>query len=325
MSSLWVTWEDHRRSRELAAHFGAEIQVLESDRGRLGRYLALSWRTLRLVADRRPAVLFCQNPSIVLACWLVLLRPFLGYRLVVDRHSNFKFPTVGRPELKWRVFHALSDFSLRHADVTIVTNEPLKGIVEGKGGRGFVLQDKLPDLQSAAPTTRPGVHNVVFVCTFADDEPVPAVLEAARLLGPEYLIQITGRREKFDREFGLPLPPNVELTDFLPESEYVDRIAGADAMLILTDADYVLNCGSYEAVVLGRPMILTDTPTIRGYFDRGAQYVALDAEGIADGIRRLFADTEGHRSGIRELRTALAADWQARAEDFRGRHLADAV
>ena len=316
MPSLWITWEDHRRSRELAAHFGAELHVLTSRRSRLLRYLLLSARTLALLLRRRPKTVFCQNPSIVLASWLGLWRPLLGYRLVVDRHSNFKFPTVGRPELKWRTFHALSDWSLRHADATIVTNEPLKEIVERKGGRAFVLQDKLPDLRPSLPADLGPGRDVVFVCTFSEDEPVAAVLEAARLLGPDYHFHVTGRREAFDRSFALPVPDNVTLTGFLPEDDYVNLLAGADALMILTDADYVLNCGSYESVVLGRPMVLTDTSTIRSYFCKGACYVDLDAESIAAGVRQLFADYPRYARDVAELKDELALDWRQRADGF---------
>lgn len=316
MDRLWVTWEDHRRSRELASHFGADLRILDSPRARPVRYAVLAWRTLALVLRHRPRIVFCQNPSVVLAAWLALWRPLCGFRLIVDRHSNFKFDTAKRPEWKWRAFHAASDYSLRHADLTVVTNDPLRQIVEGKGGRAFVLQDKLPVLRSARPAGLGDCRSVVFVCTFSDDEPVAAVFDAARLLGPGYRLLVTGSRAKFERNFGLPVPENVEMTGFLPEQEYVDLLAGADAMLILTDTDFVLNCASYEAVVLGRPMILADTPTIRGYFRKGARYVRLDPAGIAAGIVDLFADYERYRQEVRLLRDELAIDWNRRAAEF---------
>lgn len=324
MDSLWVSWEDHRRSRELAAHFGAELKVLESPAARPVRYLVLTWRTFLLLLRTRPRLLFCQNPSVVLAVWLSWWRPAFGYHLVVDRHSNFKFDTVDRPGLKWRVFHALSDYTLRRADLTIVTNQALCDIVVSRGGRGFVLQDKLPDLAPRNPVAANGRRSIVFVCTFADDEPVAAVLDAARVLGPDYRLLVTGNRARFDRDFGLPVPDNVELTGFLPEQEYIDLLAGADAILVLTSADYVLNCASYEAVALGRPMVLTDTPTIRGYFGKGACYVQLDPAGIAAGVSALFSDYERYRIEVGQLRGELMADWAQRAAAFRSLIAVDA-
>lgn len=293
------------------------MKVLENPAARPVRYAVLAWRTLLLVLRKRPRLVYCQNPSVVLAVWLSWWRSAFGYHLVVDRHSNFKFDTVGRPGLKWRVFHALSDYTLRRADLTIVTNQALCDIVVGRGGRGFVLQDKLPDLGPRIPVAGNDRRTVVFVCTFADDEPIAAVLDAARELGPDYRILVTGNRARFDRDFGLPVPDNVELTGFLPEQEYVDLLAGADAILVLTSADYVLNCASYEAVALGRPMVLTDTPTIRGYFGKGACYVQLDPAGIAAGITDLFADYERYRLEVGQLRGELQTDWEQRAAAFR--------
>lgn len=319
MDRLWVTWEDHRRSRELANHFGARLRVLESPLPRPARYFVLSLRTLALLLVQRPRVVFCQNPSIVLAAWLVLWRPICRYRLVVDRHSNFKFETAGRPELKWRVFHALSRFTLRRADLTVVTNEPLRRLVDDAGGRGFVLQDKLPELRPSGVAPAARDRSVVFVCTFAEDEPVAEVLAAAARLGPDCRLLVTGNREKFERNFRLEIPANVTLTGFLPEQEYVDLVAGAGAVLVLTDTDLLLNCAAYEAVALGRPMVLSDTPTIRGYFRRGARYVALDPESIAAGIAGIFADHERYMEEVRLLRDELRIDWRGRAADLEAR------
>ena len=181
-SPPWITWEDHRRSRELAAAFACDYIAMDSARPYVLRVLDLGWRTWRLLVRRRPRLVFIQNPSLVLAALACTLKPLLRYRLVVDRHSNFELRTLTPPAPVRFMFNRLSRWTTRGADLTIVTNETLRVLTDAWGGRGFILQDKLPAL-AAAPMAlaRPGSH-LVFVCTFSEDEPVAEVLEAARRL-----------------------------------------------------------------------------------------------------------------------------------------------
>ena len=70
--------------------------------------------------------------------------------------------------------------------------------------------------------------NVLFVCTFASDEPVEAVLEAARQL-PEVHFYVTGDRRKKPASFFETAPPNVIFTGFLdPNGRYLGLLRAAD-------------------------------------------------------------------------------------------------
>ena len=87
MKRLAVSWEQHRRMRELCDGLGLELVVLTTRHRGLARYALLSVRTVALLGRRRPDVLLIQNPSLVLAALTLLLRPLLGFRLVVDAHN----------------------------------------------------------------------------------------------------------------------------------------------------------------------------------------------------------------------------------------------
>src|SRR5690606_19499272 len=137
-----------------------------------------------------------QNPSIVLAALLCFLKP-LGYKLIIDRHSNFKLYTLSIKSFKWRAFHFLSRYTLKKADLTIVTNKYLADLVIDLGGRSFVLPDKLPALDKHANKVLGGVYKLVFVCTYSADEPVLEVFEALRYLGEDYQLYVTGNFRKW--------------------------------------------------------------------------------------------------------------------------------
>lgn len=321
--TIWITWERQRRSVTLAECLGARLYVLldRSDRipQRAVRYAYLLARTVLVLLRERPAVCCCQNPSMVLAVWLGLLRPLFRYRLVVDRHSNFNLQ--GHTGLKWRAFDALSNLSLRLADLTIVTNEFLAAQVRRSGGEAFVLQDKVPALTEGTVDRLEGTRNIVFVCSFDEDETVDEALEAASGLDPSWRMHITGNyRRHLARlpRLGDP-PPTVRLTGFLSEAAYQTLLRTADAVLALTTHDHTLMCVAYEAVALGKPIVASDTAAMRSYFHRGFVFTENSPEGIGNALRDVIARRRELEAELVALRQELDLDWQCRFEGLRQR------
>src|SRR4051794_37280494 len=84
---IWISWERHRRTRELARAIGADLFEFTSSAPGHARYLVLLVRTARCLFHNRPDVLFLQCPSILLALFAAVLKPALRYCLVVDLHN----------------------------------------------------------------------------------------------------------------------------------------------------------------------------------------------------------------------------------------------
>lgn len=317
--NLWVTWEDHRRSRELAAAFNCDYVCFASRRNRFLRYIFLSFKTITFINKFKPSVVFCQNPSIVLAFLLCTAKFFFRYQLIVDRHSSFKFSTRGSWHPMWLIFHKISDFSLKNADITIVTNKYLQDFVQAKGGRAFVLPDKIPQLYPSIDKAEDEKKTITFVSTFSDDEPIFEVVKAASLLSGEYLIYITGSHKRFDRfdELKAVLPDNVILTGFLPEKDYQNRLAASDAIMVITTLEYTLTCGAYEAVSLGKPMILGNTKTIMEFFNKGAVYTSIYPVEMADQITKLFADIDSFNQQVLVLKEEMRLSWEKQFNEIK--------
>jgi len=316
--TIWITWERQRRSVTLAESLGATLYVLleRSDRisSRVLRYVYLLSRTVLVLARERPSVCCCQNPSIVLAVWLGLLRPVFRYRLVVDRHSNFNLE--GHTGLKWRVFDVLSNLSIRLADLTIVTNEFLASKVRNSGGEAYVLQDKVPSLTQGAVDRLEGTRNIVFVCSFDEDETVDEALEAADGLDPSWRMYVTGNYKRHIARLprlGNP-PPTVRLTGFLSEAEYQSLLRSADAVLALTAHDHTLMCVAYEAVALGKPIVASDTSAMRSYFSRGFIFTENSPSAIGQSLRSAVERGRELEAEVVTLRRELESDWQKRFE-----------
>ena len=83
VSSLALTWADHRRTQELCAGLGLELVVLKNRSRGLRRYVDLARRTGALLAARPVDVLLVTNPSLILATLCVALRRVHSYRLIV--------------------------------------------------------------------------------------------------------------------------------------------------------------------------------------------------------------------------------------------------
>jgi glycosyltransferase involved in cell wall biosynthesis len=306
---LFITWERHRRTRELARTFGADLLEVTAAGGRVARYARLLGGTTRALATRRPRVLFIQCPSIVLGVWCALLKPLFGYTLIADLHNEAIEPF----NYSFGLYHVMLRMIRRCADVSLVTNDVLEAIVNGTGGRAFVLPDKVPDIGAGgAAGDRGGSACVVFICTFAPDEPVREVIEAARLLGPAVTLQITGNPAALGTP--LDLPAHVSLTGFLNDEAYEALLTKADVLIDLTRMDNCLVCGAYEAVALQKPLVTSDTRALRRYFRKGTVYTRHDPQSLADAIVRAVTHRERLAAEMKELKRELRDHWIGRGQ-----------
>ncbi len=310
---IWITWERQRRNSGISSALGWPLYELIDGSPRLIRYGRLIVRTIRTLLQERPAVVCVQNPSIVLALLGILCRGVMGYRCIVDAHNSGLMPLEGRS----RLFLEIARWIQRRADLTIVTNDKMKAVVEANGGEAVMLPDKIPAVPPVEPVTTRGRRAVTYVCTFSEDEPYGEVIEAAGLLDEDTVVYITGNhRGRIDPE---SLPPNVELTGFIDEAAYWSLLAASDAVMVLTLREGCLVCGAYEAVAVERPLILSDTKALRSYFSRGCVYVMPDPRSIAEGIREALQKRGELLTGIRELHEAIDRLWAEVFSAFRHR------
>jgi glycosyltransferase involved in cell wall biosynthesis len=313
--SIWIAWEKHRRTESVSAMLGARLYAFDTRASRWLRYPRFVSRTLGVLAQERPRVLFVQNPSILLTAMAMALRPIFRYRLVVDAHNAGVY--AFEEEQKYTAW--LLPTLHRHADLTIVTNEIVAGIVRRNGGAAYILPDPLPDLGSPVVRQRAGDRPadggadarfvVTFICSYAGDEPFREVFLAARRLPDDVVIYVTGNAGKLtaqDRELA---GPRVILTGFLSEGDFLARLRDSDLIMDLTTFDDCLVCGAYEATALEVPMVLSDTPALRRHFRDGAVFVANSERDIAEGIMLARSTWLDLKRGVAATRLRLDSEW----------------
>ncbi|MHB2021717.1 MAG: glycosyltransferase [Mycobacteriales bacterium] len=295
---LVVAWApDNGRSRALGEALGA--QVLFATKAILRphtappRYLLAAGRTWRLVRSSRPELVVVMVPPAPAALVAWLAARSVGARLAVDVHSGAVL------HAKWRWIWPLVRWVCRRSTLSVVTTDALAARLRDQNvERVFALHD--PPMPCI---TRPVAPYVLVVAGWDTDEPVQAILAAARAL-PEVRFRWTGAAPARLRR---QTPPNVELTGWQPPAVYEQMLASAAVVACLTHSELTMQRGGYEALAAHRPLVTTATSVLRDFFGDAAVYVAPEGASLAAGIREALARTS-------ELTQAMAALHQRQLE-----------
>jgi len=309
---VFLTWFRHRRTTEIALHLGIELVEFTTQRRGVARYVELTLRTISTLLHRRPRVVIVQSPSLVASLVVLALRPLLRYSLVVDAHNEAVEPYLH----PGRLIRTLTYLVLRRADRIIVTNLPLADRVTQHGGWALVLPDGIPTHPPLAPLPSASVFHIAVISTFAGDEPLDAVFEAARRIGTQATFSVTGNSAKLAPHLRAALPPNVTLTGFLEESAYWSLLAGCDAVIDLTTMENCLVCGAYEALAVGTPLILSNNQASMQLFHDAAVFTDNTPDSIAAAIRETMESYETFKQRMPAARVRIERLWQAAAREL---------
>jgi glycosyltransferase involved in cell wall biosynthesis len=159
---------------------------------------------------------------------------------------------------------------------------------------------------------------VAVVCSFNYDEPLPAIIEAARLV-PDVHFCVTGNPKHLAADLKARMPANMRLTGFLSTEAYGALVRGADVVLTLTTRDHTMLRGAYEAIYQGTPVIVSNWQLLRTAFPEGALHVDNTAEQIAAAIRRAQTGTAALRAGAARLRARKSQDFMSTLAALRER------
>jgi glycosyltransferase involved in cell wall biosynthesis len=316
METAFISWTRFDvRCEHIGRQLGASVHYIYSNhkgplRVALVRYVTQSMRTWQLLWRERPRVLMVQNPPIFLVLIAWVYSRLFGARFVVDSHTAaFLSP-------KWRWALPLHAFLSRRALTTVVTNEHLRKTVSDWGAPASVLAFTAEEDPTAEPVALAGDFKVAVVSTGAEDEPLAAVFAAASHV-PEVTFYVTGDVKRIPPAVLAGRPANCVMTGYVPKARYLSLLASCDVVMDLTTRDHTLLMGAFEAVSLGKPLIVSDWPVLRGFFSEGTLYVDNTPEGIAHGVRQARDEAATLSAGVLALRGRLLADYQAQLQQLR--------
>lgn len=269
-------------------------------------------RTWYVLFRGRPRYVFVTNPPPVAALAVLIYCRLTGNQFVMDTHP----PSLH--DRRWGWAQPVTRFISRFALVNLTDQQRYKDLFESWGARTLVLENPpknipLTSLTPAAADQRP---SLVYVGTLGEDEPVDIVIEAAREF-PEVDFFILGDKKLAKRAWIDSAPPNVTFTGYLTGTDYWNRLYQACGVIVLTTYRYSLLGGGMDGLYLERPLLLSDQPTTREYFTKGAVLIENTAAGMGAGIRTLFEDHARYEREIAELRADVEARWHTNFAELR--------
>lgn len=302
---VWAPYQ--RRAAILAEHLGASAEFIYYGQAKKllrtpVRYAVQALRTWRILRQQHPDVILVENPPIFGVLVVSLYARLYGARYIIDSHTG----AFLSPKWRWSVWlhHLLSKGAL----VTIVHNASQEKIVKEWGCRYLVIGFTPGSYPPGEDFALDGHFNVAVVSSFLEDEPVDLVFEAAALL-PEVNFYVTGNYARIAKPLLAKKSQNCYLTGYLPYEQYVGLLRRADAIMALTTSDHTLLMGAFEAVSVGTPLIISNSPVLRDYFPLGAVHVPNSVEGIRAGVCLAQHRQTTLQQEILVLQEHLEAEW----------------
>jgi glycosyltransferase involved in cell wall biosynthesis len=177
----------------------------------------------------------------------------------------------------------------------------------------------LHDIPTTFPMDEPypmnGDFNITVVNTFSFDEPLDAVLDAAReMKGVRFYI--TGKVSRADPSLLNRVPANVRFTDFLSTEKYYSLMHTSQAVMCLTKRNHTMQRGACEALSMGKPIITSRWPLLQEYFSKGTVHVDNTSSEIRSAVYEMQAHYDRYLSEIQDLQVSQQTEWQKKAGEL---------
>ena len=286
----------------------------------------LSWKRPWIAPFKYPPmwlktwwVLFKQRPSAVLVVNTPVFAPLCVYFYCLFARIPFAMNvhghTLGGRRWGWSV--PIQKFLAKRAVVNLVGTDEYEMILKNWGAQTLFLEDPPPHVPEAhlGMTPEIGGYRVTVVSTFAGDEPLEVVIEAARRL-PEVCFYITGDTKLADHTLLESAPRNVTFTGYLRGDAYWGQLYSSNAIMTLTTNPHSLVAGGLEGMYAGKPLILSRQPALLDYFTKGTVFVDHTVESLVDGLRRVRAREDVLSLEAAALASEKDAQWSRAFKGF---------
>ncbi len=310
----WITWNRSARSRTLARALNVELCEISIENNKIIRHILSPLLTIWFLLKRRPRVIYLQYSFLLLIVIAGYKLARLGRTVIVcDCHTK-ALRRVAPGPLNW-VFWPLKKLSFRFADVTIVSNDGMISDIRRLHSNFYILPDKIPDITFEGSSVQDSRY-CVYISSFAVDEPAHEIFDVAAALDPSEKIYWTGR---IPQDFHIPpdKPHNLIFTGYLDDDEYHKLIGNADCLLAFTTEEDCLQCGAYEALAVGVPMILSDTGALRHYFGKAAIYTDHTPQHIVHSLRHAISNRTQLTAEIARVAAQRRAEFEQQYEKLR--------
>ena len=233
----------------------------------------------------RPSTLILQLPQGPLLLEGVLLKKSFNCKIAVDVHTGFVYGHTTKGLVLNKSFNKL----LNYADLVIVHNDDILDILQPSIiEKTEVVYDPWMFIQPTEQTAS-NERYLVFPASFAPDEPLAEVLSAVNK-HKNMKVFVTGN---FYRNPSLLRfsSSHVEFTGFLKRQDYEKLLANSFGVITGTKDEYTLMMSAWEAVAFQKPLLLSETKTLRNMFeDYATFYNWKSRESILDALSQVSSE-----------------------------------
>ncbi len=303
-----VAFDHHQgRTQAIADEFGGRASYFRSRPTQKVllpvRYLVDAVRMWRMLLAEGPEVIIVITPPavapLVAWCWCATHR----CRLVVDCHTSSFY------SWRWRWSLPLLKLVCKTAVAALVhTHEDLDR-VGAWGVRALLFPDDVPDVSQAQAQPQATRPTVVVAGSLDPFEPIEATLDAARLL-PDVEMRFTGYPHRVPEIARRAAPANAVFTGWLDYPRFLGELLAAHAVAVFSTDPHIMNRAAFEAIGLGRPLVLSDLPGLRSRFGQAALFSPNEPHAMADAIRRALQQQDELAVKSTQLQSTLRAQHQ---------------
>ncbi|MDA8430919.1 MAG: glycosyltransferase [Geobacteraceae bacterium] len=292
-NGIWLTWENQIRNKSMSSLLGADLYVFSYEGNRVIRYIYCIIKTVTILCKAKPRFVFAQNPSILLIYLLIIFKALSRYKVISDAHY------VGIKSFSGnKTYQLLLDVCNTMVDLVIVTNSEHQKHVASIGGKAVVCEDPLPDINKYCVNEIDQNKSVYYICSFDVDEPYRIAFDAARLLSEDnYRFYVTGNYKR--ARINPAEYDHIKFLGYVPTSEYYNNLYRSSVVLDLTNNENCLVCGAYEAMVAEKPLVTSNTASLKGFFTKGTVFTNHNAIDIAEAIKRAYQNRNLLKSEIK--------------------------
>lgn len=276
------------------------------------KYIPQALKTWWVCFRERPRIVFVTNPPVFAALCVFVYCKLTGRRYIMDTHP----PSLYSRRWGWTV--PLQRFLVRHAYINITDQVRFKALFESWGARRIAILQRPPraiQIHDLPDVGNPNRFEIAVVNTFAADEPLDIILDAARQL-PDAHFYITGDTTLGDPSLIASAPSNVTFTGYLRGDDYWSRLNSSRAVMVLTTYPYSLLGGAQDAVVLHKPLIVSHQPALTEFFTKGTIFAENTTEGIVSGVNDAIAREAQLRQEMVVLSEEQDREWKHNFTQF---------
>jgi glycosyltransferase involved in cell wall biosynthesis len=288
------------------------------------RYAWLALRTLSVLGRERPAVVLAQNPPIFLPLLLILLKRLYRFRLTVDHHAVWSMKTIRQPLLSQGIA-VLEGFVSKRADANMSPNNNWTRELRARGATGpFTYHDFIPQPIIPKGVSKSGQwasfplppHRFLIIAGHGGHPQELLEEEVAVMRGlDDYLLVITGKREKLARRIAKVNPSNnVVYPGYLDDARYEALKGRADVALSLSTELNTVPHAIHEYLACGIPTIVLNDSLLRSLFDGAIVEISDPSpETVRAALKRVTEDS----LFLTELRKNMDRNYGERSRMYR--------